>query len=159
MASCVGACESGWRPSFLVASCQVSTVSDHVSPFYVEGVTIGREERVLWRHNLEQGLPKAEITRRFRQRIRAVLEWDVAIEFGIDNPSNGIGPVLGPQHDVVQHMRASPHREVAVAIHESAAGRPAGVRVPGACGSTVGRVAVGRVDRDRQERGCVGRTG
>ena len=66
-----------------------------MSPFYVEGVTIGREERVLWRHNLERGLPKAEIARRFRQRIRAVLEWDVAMEFGIDNPSNGIGPVLG----------------------------------------------------------------
>ena len=48
-----------------------------------------------------------------RQRIRAVLEWAVAIEFRIDNPCDRIGLVLGPQHDVVQHMRALPHREVA----------------------------------------------
>ena len=59
---------------------------------------------------------KAETARRLRQRLRAVLEWAVAMEFRIDNPCDRIGPVLGPQHDVVQHMRALPHREVAAAI-------------------------------------------
>ncbi len=59
---------------------------------------------------------KAETARRLRQRIRAVLEWAVAMEFRIDNPCDRIDPVLGPQHDVVQHMRALPHRDVASAI-------------------------------------------
>ena len=59
---------------------------------------------------------KADTARRLRQRIRAVLEWAVAMEFRIDNPCDRIDPVLGPQRDVVQHMRALPHREVAAAI-------------------------------------------
>ena len=52
---------------------------------------------------------KADTARRLRQRIRAVLEWAVAMEFRIDNPCDRIDPVLGPQRDVVQHMRALPH--------------------------------------------------
>ncbi len=59
---------------------------------------------------------KASIARRVRQRLRVVLEWAVAMEYRIDNPSDRIGPVLGPQHDVTEHMRALPHREVAAAI-------------------------------------------
>ena len=59
---------------------------------------------------------KADTARRLRQRIRAVLEWAVAMEFRIDNPCDRIDPVLGPQGDVVQHMRALPHGEVAAAI-------------------------------------------
>ena len=59
---------------------------------------------------------KAATARKLRQRLRAVLEWAVAMEFRIDNPCDRIGPVLGPQHNVVQHMRALPHREVAAAI-------------------------------------------
>ena len=59
---------------------------------------------------------KASIARRVRQRLRVVLEWAVAMEYRIDNPSDRIGPVLGPQHDVIEHMRALPHREVAAAI-------------------------------------------
>ena len=51
-----------------------------------------------------------------RQRLRAVLEWAVAMEYRIDNPCDRIGPVLGPQHDVTEHMRALPHRDVAAAI-------------------------------------------
>ena len=50
------------------------------------------------------------------QRIHAVLEWAVAMEFRIDNPCDRVVPVLGTQHDVVQHMRALPHREVPAAI-------------------------------------------
>ena len=64
---------------------------------------------------------RAETVRPFRQRIRAVLEWAVAMEVRIDNPCDRIGPVLGPQHDVVQHMRALPHREVAAAIRTARA--------------------------------------
>ena len=59
---------------------------------------------------------KASIARRVRQRLRVVLEWAVAMEYRIDNPSDRIGPVPGPQHDVTEHMRALPHREVAAAI-------------------------------------------
>ena len=64
---------------------------------------------------------KADSARRLRQRIRAVLEWAVAMEFRIDNPCDRIDPVLGPQRDVVQHMRALPHREVAAAIQTARA--------------------------------------
>ena len=59
---------------------------------------------------------KASSARRVRQRLRAVLEWAVAMEYRIDNPCDRIGPVLGPQHDVTDHMQALPHREVAAAI-------------------------------------------
>ena len=59
---------------------------------------------------------KAQTARRVRQRLRAVLEWAVAMEFRIDNPCDRIAPVLGPQHDVVEHMQALPHRDVAAAI-------------------------------------------
>ena len=64
---------------------------------------------------------KADTARRLRQRIRAVLEWAVAMEFRIDNPCNRIDPVLGPQRDVVQHMRALPHGEVAAATRTARA--------------------------------------
>ena len=59
---------------------------------------------------------KAQTARRVRQRLRAVLEWAVAMEFRIDNPCDRIAPVLGPQQDVVEHMQALPHRDVAAAI-------------------------------------------
>ena len=59
---------------------------------------------------------KASSARRVRQRLRAVLEWAVAMEYRIDNPCDRIGPVLGLQHDVTEHMQALPHREVAAAI-------------------------------------------
>ena len=59
---------------------------------------------------------KASSARRVRQRLRAVLEWAVAMEFRIDNPCDRIGPVLGPQQDVIEHRRALPHREVAAVI-------------------------------------------
>ena len=59
---------------------------------------------------------KAQTARRVRLRLRAVLEWAVAMEFRIDNPCDRIGPVLGTQQNVVRHMQALPHREVAAAI-------------------------------------------
>ncbi len=54
--------------------------------------------------------------RKLRQRIRAVMEWAVAMGLRPDNPCDRIGPVLGSQGGVVRHMRALPHREVASAI-------------------------------------------
>ena len=59
---------------------------------------------------------KAETARRVRLRLRAVLEWAVAMEYRIDNPCDRIGPVLGTQQNVVRHMQALPHREVAGAV-------------------------------------------
>ena len=71
---------------------------------------------------------KAETARAVRQRIRAVLEWAVAMELGADNPCDGVLPVLGPQRDIVQHRRALPHKDVAGAIETvraSASAQPA----------------------------------
>ena len=59
---------------------------------------------------------KASSARRVRQRLRAVLEWALAMEYRSDNPCDRIGPVLGLQQDVTEHMQALPHREVAAAI-------------------------------------------
>ena len=59
---------------------------------------------------------KAVTARRVCQRIRAVLEWAVAMEFRTDDPCDRVGPVLGPQDAVVPHMRALRHREVASAL-------------------------------------------
>ena len=59
---------------------------------------------------------KATTARKLRQRIRTVLEWAVAMDFRTDNPCDRLGPVLGAQDAVVQHMRALPHREVASAF-------------------------------------------
>ena len=59
---------------------------------------------------------KAETARRVRLRLRAVLEWAVAMEYRIDNPCDRIGPVLGTQQYVVRHLQALPHREVVAAI-------------------------------------------
>ena len=51
-----------------------------------------------------------------RQRIRSVLEWAIAIDLRNDNACDCIGPILGPQNDIVAHRLALPHMEVAVAI-------------------------------------------
>ena len=59
---------------------------------------------------------KAQTARRVRQRIHAVMEWAVAMELRNDNPCDRIGPVLGPQKALVEHMRAIPHQDVAAAI-------------------------------------------
>ena len=61
---------------------------------------------------------KAATARKLRQRIRAVLEWVVAMDLRPDNPCDRIGPVLGAQGNAVRHMRALPHGEVASAIRK-----------------------------------------
>ena len=59
--------------------------------------------------------------RKLRQRIRAVMEWAVAMDLRPDNPCDRIGPVLGAQGGRVRHMPALPHGEVASAIETVAA--------------------------------------
>ena len=59
---------------------------------------------------------KASTARCVHMRIRAVLEWAIAMEWRTDNPCDRLVPVLGPQHDVVEHRLALPHREVPAAI-------------------------------------------
>ena len=40
----------------------------------------------------------------------------MAMEMRLDNPCDRIGPVLGPQNDIVTHRQALPHGEVAAAV-------------------------------------------
>ena len=54
--------------------------------------------------------------RRLRQRLHAVMEWAVAMEFRADNPCERVEQVLGRQRASVEHMPALPHREVAAAV-------------------------------------------
>ena len=70
---------------------------------------------------------KAQTARRVRERIRAVLEWAVAMELREDNPCDRIGSVLGPQKAAVEHMRALPHRDVPAAVARVRASRAADV--------------------------------
>ena len=70
---------------------------------------------------------KAPTARYVHHRIRAVLEWAIAMDWRTDNPCDRILPVLGLQHDVVQHRKALPHREVAAAIGKVRAPDPAKV--------------------------------
>ena len=58
---------------------------------------------------------KPVMAKTVKQRIHTVLEWAIAMNLRTDNPSDRVGPVLGPQRNIVQHMRALPHREVAAA--------------------------------------------
>lgn len=59
---------------------------------------------------------RAPTARCVGQRMRAVFEWAVAMGFRNDNPCDRIIPVLGAQHDIVEHMQALPHRDVSAAI-------------------------------------------
>ena len=59
---------------------------------------------------------KAATAREVRQRIRAVLEWAIALDMRNDNPCDRVLPVLGPQNDIVTHRQALPHKDVAAAI-------------------------------------------
>ena len=58
----------------------------------------------------------AATARKLRQRIRAVMEWAVAMDLRPDNPCDRIGPVLGAQGNGVRHRLALLHGEVASAI-------------------------------------------
>ena len=67
---------------------------------------------------------KAPTARFVHMRVRAVLEWAIAMEWRTDNPCDRILHLLGPQHDVVTHHRALPHGEVAAAIAKVQAAEP-----------------------------------
>ena len=67
---------------------------------------------------------KGPTARFVHMRVRAVLEWAIAMDWRTDNPCDRLLPVLGPQHDVVEHHRALPHREVAAVIARVRAGNP-----------------------------------
>ena len=62
-----------------------------------------------WRHPGHAQDWMSSLRRHVRQRIGAVMEWAVAMELRTDNPCDRLGGVLGPQQDLVQHMRALPH--------------------------------------------------
>ena len=67
---------------------------------------------------------KPETARRVRQRIGAVMKWAVAMEHRADNPAGeALGEALGRQQDVVRHMPALPHPEVAAAVEAVRASR------------------------------------
>ena len=70
---------------------------------------------------------KAPTARFVHMRVRAVLEWAIAMEWRTDNPCDRILHLLGPQHDVVTHYRALPHGKVAAAIGRVRAAEPDGV--------------------------------
>ena len=60
---------------------------------------------------------KPERARRVRQRSGAMMKWAVAMEHRADNPAGeALGAALGRQQDVVRHMPALPHVEVAAAV-------------------------------------------
>ena len=59
---------------------------------------------------------KPTLAKALRQRLNAVLEWAVAMNLRSDNPAGRVQPVLGPQRNIVEHMRALPHRQVAAAL-------------------------------------------
>ena len=65
--------------------------------------------------------------RRVRQRISTVMEYAVALNYRDDNPCSRIGPILGPQQDLVRHMPALPHRDVATVVETVRASRAAPV--------------------------------
>ena len=70
---------------------------------------------------------KGRTARYVHLRIRAVLEWAIAMDWRTDNPCDRLLPVLGPQLNVVEHRKALPHWEVAAAIEKVRAADPAKV--------------------------------
>ena len=50
---------------------------------------------------------KPTIAKAVRQRIHAVLEWAIAMNLRNDNPADRVRPVLGPQRNIVEHMRGA----------------------------------------------------
>ena len=59
---------------------------------------------------------KSVTARRLHQRINTVMQWVVAMDFRADNPCDLVGATLGRNKNVVRHMPALPHAEVAAAI-------------------------------------------
>ena len=70
---------------------------------------------------------KPPTARIVRHRIRAVLEWAIAMDWRTDNPCDRLLPVLGSQHHAVRHRKALPHGEVGAAIGKVRAANPGNV--------------------------------
>ena len=67
---------------------------------------------------------KPETARRVRQRISAVMDWSIAMQYRPDNPAGKpLQQALGRQQAVVCHMRALHHSDVAGAIAKVGASR------------------------------------
>ena len=105
----------GWRHSGHAQE-WMSSLARHVLPYIgdkpageVTSADLHFVLRRIW-HN------RPETARRVRQRIHAVMEWAIALHLRDDNPCDRLGKALGAQQDLVQHMRALPHGEVAAAI-------------------------------------------
>ena len=84
----------------------------HIGPMPVSEVTSAHLVEMLgsvWHE-------RPTTARRVRQRIAAVMDWAVAMEYRPDNPCDRIGPLLGRQRHRVEHMRALPHGKVAGAV-------------------------------------------
>ena len=101
----------GWRHSGHAQE-WMSSLARHVLPYIggrpvssVSSAEILDTLRRIW-HS------RPETARRVRQRVSAVMDWAVAMEYRGDNPCGRLGPVLGQQQSVVEHMRAVPHGEV-----------------------------------------------
>ena len=103
---------------------------------------------------------KPPTARIVRHRIRAVMEWAIAMDWRTDNPCDRLLPVLGSQQHVVRHRKALPHREVGGGDREGAGGEGgqggrAGVRVHGAHGGAGRRGPRGGMERDRPGGACL----
>ena len=59
---------------------------------------------------------KPETARAVRPAHSSALAWAIATDLRNDNPCDRVLPVLGPQGDIMQHMRALPHLDVAAAV-------------------------------------------
>ena len=76
--------------------------------FAAASACVLEQKRVAWRNPKH---PKDWLTSQERYaypRISAVMEWAIAMEFRTDNPCDRLGPVLGPQEEVVRNMPALP---------------------------------------------------
>ena len=115
---------SGWRSS-KYASDWMSGLTRLVFP-QLGGLAVSKVTRAhvlgvlrpLWHE-------QPTTARRLLQRISAVMEWAVAMDYRGDDPCDRIDRVLGRQRERVRHMRALPHREVAAAVEKV---RRAGLR-------------------------------
>ena len=60
--------------------------------------------------------------RELRQRIRAVLEWAVAMDLRSDNACDRAASALGPQNEIVTRRQALPHKDASAAVETLRAG-------------------------------------
>ena len=94
----------------------MSSLTLHVLP-YIGQIPVGNVTSADVLHTLARIWHARPATaRRVRQRVSAVMDWAIAMEYRTDNPCDRLGPLLGAQRDRIQHMRALPHDEVAAAV-------------------------------------------